>query len=84
MSWTFHQAECTQPTARARAERRESDLRHLQQREAGLVRHLVALRERHAFYPNAVTERQVTELAAKLEQLRARIDDLRAEHGIRH
>ena len=48
-------------------------------REAELVRRVVVLSERHAFFPNEVSERQVSELSRKLDELRAQIDSVRAE-----
>jgi hypothetical protein len=77
--WTFHTRRRSEPTERSRIEEARSRLRHLEQREAELVRRLVILRERNAFFPNEVTERQVDELAAKLDALRADVDAVRAE-----
>jgi hypothetical protein len=62
VTWTFHNGE-----------RAEMNFEH---REAELVRRLVVLRERHAFFPNEVSERQVSELARKLDELRAQIDSI--------
>jgi hypothetical protein len=67
-TWTFHSADHPEPTARARAEDREADL----------VRRLVVLEERHAIAPSELTGREVAELTAKLDELRAEIDDLRS------
>jgi hypothetical protein len=64
---------------RAQREKAASELKSLGHREAELVRRLVILSERHAFFPNEVSERQVTELARKLDELRAQIDSVRAE-----
>jgi hypothetical protein len=77
-TWTFHSADHPEPTARARAEERTSRLHRLQHREADLVRRLVVLEERHAIAPSELTGREVAELTAKLDELRAEIDDLRS------
>jgi archaellum component FlaC len=79
MTWTFHTADRSEENRRGRVEEVESQVKHLEHLEAMLVRRLVTLRERRAFYPNEVSARQVTELDAKLEELRARIDTLRTE-----
>lgn len=81
MTWTFHTADRSQQNLRSETEQAASRVRHLEHREADLVRRLVALRERHAFFPNEVTDRQVAELSAKLGQLRSRLDAARAELG---
>jgi hypothetical protein len=63
---------------RTHAAKAASELKYLGHREAELVRRLVILGERHAFFPNEVSERQVTELARKLEELRGRIAAIEA------
>jgi cell division protein FtsB len=78
VTWIFPRREDDQATPRVIAEKRESELHYLHHREADLVERLVILRDRHTYHPNEVTERQVSELAAKLDVLRARIDDLKA------
>ena len=78
VSWTFHQVEGAEVSLRAQTEKATSELRQLEHREAELVRRLVLLRERHAFFPNEVSERQVTELSGKLDDLRAQVDAVRA------
>lgn len=50
----------------------------LERCEADLLPRLVKLKERHAFFPNEVTERQVIELQRKLNDLRVEIETLRA------
>jgi chromosome segregation ATPase len=79
MGWTFHTADQSQKTPRAQAEQTASHVKHLEHREADLVRRLVTLKERHAFFPHEVTNRQIDELAAKLEQLRTELDTARAD-----
>jgi len=79
MGWTFHTAEQPKTTPRAQAEQMASHIKHLEHREADHVRRLVALKERHAFFPNDVTGRHIEELAAELEELRTELDSLR-EH----
>jgi hypothetical protein len=79
VTWTFHEAKRSEMSLRARAEHAASELKHLEHREAELVRRLVILRERHAFFPNEVSERQVGELSRKLGGLREQIDAVRAE-----
>ena len=77
MTWTFHTADRSESSPRAQAEPAASHVKHLEHREAELVRRLITLKERHAFFPNEVTNRQIDELAAKLEQLRAELDAAR-------
>jgi len=43
------------------------------------ARRVVVLSERHAFFPNEVSERQVSELSRKLDELHAQINSVRAE-----
>ncbi len=76
--WTFHTADPTEPTVRARLADAASQLRYLEHQEAELVKRLVVLKERHAFAPREVTERQVAALASKLEAVRAEVDAARA------
>jgi hypothetical protein len=64
---------------RAQSEQAASELKYLGHREAELVRRLVILSERHAFFPNEVSERQVSEVARKLEELRERMASIGAE-----
>jgi hypothetical protein len=80
--WTFHSAERSQPTRRSRIEAATSRLRNLEHREAELVQRLVLLGERHAVMPAEVTDRQVAELSAKLDDLRGQIDAVRAELSV--
>jgi hypothetical protein len=61
---------------RAQTEKATSELKGLRHREAELVRRLVIVSERHAFFPNEVSERQVEELARKRDELRARITSI--------
>jgi hypothetical protein len=61
------------------AEKATSELKYLGHREAELVRRLVILGERHAFFPNEVSERQVNELSQKLQELRERTASIEAE-----
>ena len=79
VTWTFHQAEGSEMSLREQTEHAASELKQLEHREAELVRRVVVLSERHAFFPNEVSERQVRELSRKLDELRARIDSVRAE-----
>jgi hypothetical protein len=67
---------------RSQTEQALSALKHLEHRESELVRRLVVLRERHAFFPQEVSERQVSELARKLDELREQIDTIKAD--LRH
>jgi hypothetical protein len=76
MTWTFHSSE-PEPTHRTKGEQAASRVKVLEHREADLVRRLVTLKERHAFFPKEVTARQVAELDAKLQQLRAELDAVR-------
>jgi hypothetical protein len=64
---------------RTQTERAASELKSLRHREADLVRRLVIVSERHAFFPNEVSERQVEELARKRDELRDRITSIEAE-----
>jgi hypothetical protein len=75
--WTFPYHDPTTP--RAKLERAQAYLKSFEYREAELVRRLVTLKERHAFFPNEVTERQVDELEMKLLELRGRIDEIRTD-----
>ena len=61
---------------RAHTEKATSELKGLRHREAELVRRLVIVSERHAFFPNEVSERQVEELARKRDELRERITSI--------
>jgi hypothetical protein len=79
MSWMFPKVEGSPMSARAQADQAASDLKYLEHREAELVRRLTVLGERHAFFPNEVSERQVDELARKLDELRQQIDSVRAQ-----
>ena len=63
----------------AATEQTTSELKHLEHREADLVRRLDVLRERHSFFPNEVSERQVSELSRKLDDLHTQIESRRAE-----
>jgi cell division protein FtsB len=64
---------------RAQTEKATSELKTLRHREAELVRRIVIVSERHAFFPNEVSRRQVEELARKLDELRERITSIEAE-----
>lgn len=64
---------------RAKTQQGTSELKHLEHREADLMRRLDVLRERHSFFPNEVSERQVSELSRKLDELHRQIESLRAE-----
>lgn len=75
--WTFHTADRSEPTVRGTRADAESKLRHLEHQEAELVKRLVVLKERHAFAPREVTERQVAALDSKLEAVRAEVDAAR-------
>jgi hypothetical protein len=66
-------------SARAQADKAASELKYLEHREAELVRRLTVLGERHAFFPNEVSERQVDELSRKLDELRQQIDSVRGQ-----
>ena len=65
--------------SRAQAEKATSELKYLEHREAELVRRLALLGERHAFFPDEVSQRQVEELSRKLTELRGQIDATRAD-----
>jgi hypothetical protein len=79
VSWTFHSADRSHPTRRSIAEDRESRLRTLKHRELDLVSRLSILFERRELYPREVTKRQVAELNRRLDDVRAEIDQLRAD-----
>jgi hypothetical protein len=64
---------------RAQTKKAASELKSLRHWEADLVRRLVIVGERRAFFPNEVSERQVEELARKLDELRDRITSIEAE-----
>lgn len=78
MSWTFHSAEGSAPGHRVDDEHVVSHIKNLEDREAELVRCLLALKERRAFFPNEVTEGQVKELAARLQETRNELDVARS------
>jgi len=80
MGWTFHSAEGSSDNRRVDEEHIASLIKRLEHREAETVRRLVTLSERHAFFPNEVTDRQVNELTAKLEELRNELDVARSVH----
>jgi hypothetical protein len=77
MGWTFNTVERSPSSPRTVAEQTASHIKHLEHREAEHVRRLVALKERHAFFPTDVTGRHIEELAAELEELRTELDSLR-------
>ena len=77
MGWTFHTADGSERTRRADTEEAASQVKHLEHREAELVRRLAVLEERHEFFPNDVTSRQVDELTAKLDALRMQLEAAR-------
>jgi hypothetical protein len=79
MSWMFPNVEGSPMSVRAQADKAASELKYLEHCEAELVRRLTVLGERHAFFPNEVSERQVDELARKLDELRQQIDSVRAQ-----
>jgi hypothetical protein len=64
---------------RAQTEKTTSELKTLRHREAELVRRMVIVSERRAFFPNEVSERQVEELSRKLDDLRSRIATIEAQ-----
>jgi|tagenome__1003787_1003787.scaffolds.fasta_scaffold16378467_1 cell division protein FtsB len=64
---------------RAQTEKTTSELKTLRHREAELVRRMVIVSERRAFFPNEVSERQVEELSRKLDELRSRIATIEAQ-----
>jgi hypothetical protein len=82
MGWTFHSAEGSSQNRRVEDQHIASHIKHLEHLEAELVRRLVTLTERHAFFPNEVTDRQVKEVAAKLQALRNDLDAARSVHPL--
>jgi hypothetical protein len=64
---------------RAQTEKTTSELKTLRHREAELVRRMVIVSERRAFFPSEVSERQVEELSRKLDDLRSRIATIEAQ-----
>jgi hypothetical protein len=82
MGWTFHSAEGSSQNRRVEDQRIASRIKHLEHLEAELVRHLVTLTDRHAFFPNEVTDQQVKEVAAKLQELRNELDVARGVHPL--
>jgi len=74
MGWTFHSAEGSTQNRRQDNEHIASHIEHLEHREAEILRRLETLNERHAFFPNEVSDRQVRELTTKLENVRGELD----------
>ncbi len=58
-------------------------LEHLEHRLRWATARWESLIERHAFFPNAVAERQEREARAAVDNLRAQIEALHAERGRR-
>jgi hypothetical protein len=74
MGWTFQSAEGSTQNRRRDNEHIASHIKHLEHREAEILRRLETLNERHAFFPNEVSDRQVRELTTKLENVRGELD----------
>jgi hypothetical protein len=77
--WTFPRHDPADATPRVKLERDRANLKSLEHREAELVRRVVTLKERRAFFPNEVSGRQVAELETKLVDLRVQIGEIRVD-----